>query len=103
MKNNTDIEIPDIIDISEFCDDSMKTDKSIKYKYKLKGFSNHLGNLNGGHYTADAVSLIDDNTWYHFDDSRVGKHQSNNIDKSSAYILMYEICDLDSDLDLDLE
>ena len=97
-KNNQYIEIPNTIDLSEYCDNSMKTDKSITYKYKLKGISNHMGSLNGGHYTADAVSIIDNNTWYNFNDSRVGRHQSQSqsqsLDTTSAYILMYEI-DLD--------
>jgi ubiquitin C-terminal hydrolase len=90
-KNNQSVEIPSILDISEFCDNSMKTEKSLTYKYKLKGISNHMGSLNGGHYTADAVSIVDNESWYHFDDSNVGRHQTVNIDKSSAYILMYEM------------
>ena len=90
-KNNQNVEIPMCIDLSEYCDNSMKTDKSITYKYKLKGISNHIGSLNGGHYTANAVSIIDNKSWYHFDDSCVGKHQSDSFDTSSAYILMYEM------------
>jgi len=90
-KNNQDVEIPEYINLSAYCDNSMKTDKSLSFNYKLKGISNHMGSLNGGHYTADAVSIIDNKTWYHFDDSRVGKHQSESFDKSSAYILMYEM------------
>jgi len=91
MKNNLEVEIPDIIDISDYCDNSMKTEKSLTYKYKFKGMSNHMGSLNGGHYTADGISIIDNKTWYHFDDSRVGRHQTVPIDTSNAYILMYEM------------
>jgi ubiquitin C-terminal hydrolase len=69
----------------------MKTEKSLSYKYKLKGISNHMGSLNGGHYTADGISIIDNKNWYHFDDSRVGRHQTVPIDTSNAYILMYEM------------
>lgn len=90
-KNNNLVDIPDIIDISDYCDNSMKTEKSLTYKYKLKGISNHMGSLNGGHYTADGISITDNMTWYHFDDSRVGRHQTVPIDKSDAYILMYEM------------
>lgn len=90
-KNNMDVEIPDEIDIREYCDNSMRTDMDYNYKYKLKGISNHLGNLGGGHYTADCVSIVDDSTWYHFDDSHVSKYSGSNIDKSSAYILLYEM------------
>ena len=59
--------------------------------YKLKGISNHMGNLYGGHYTSDCVSIVDNTSWYHFDDSTVSKYQNNNINTSNAYILMYEI------------
>lgn len=91
LKNNTQVEIPDTIDISNYCDNSMKTEKSLTYKYKLKGISNHMGGMNGGHYTADGISITDNKTWYHFDDSRVGRHQTVPIDCSNAYILMYEM------------
>ena len=91
-KNNLDVEIPDYSDIREYCDSSMRTDETFSYKYKLKGISNHLGSLGGGHYTADCVSIVDDNTWYHFDDSNVSRHSNSNINKSSSYILLYEMC-----------
>ena len=90
-KNNSLIDIPHQLDMSEFCDNSLLTETSINYKYKLKGISNHMGNLYGGHYTSDCVSIIDNTSWYHFDDSSVSKYQNNNIDTSNAYILMYEI------------
>ncbi len=90
-KNNKDVQIPDTIDLSKYCDNSMKTNNSLSYKYKLKGISNHMGSLNGGHYTADATSIVDDKNWYHFNDSFVERHQTSTFDTSSAYILMYEI------------
>lgn len=90
-KNNQEVEIPNKIDLSEYCDNSMKTYNSLSYKYKLKGISNHMGSLGGGHYTADSMSIVDNKTWYHFDDSRVGRHKSESIDTSNAYILMYEM------------
>ena len=90
-KNNMDVEIPDLIDIREYCDNSMRTDENFNYKYKLKGISNHLGNSGGGHYTADCVSVVDDKTWYHFDDTNVSRYSDSNINKSSAYILLYEM------------
>ena len=88
-KNNTSIDIPHNIDITKYCDKSMITDNL--FKYKLKGISNHHGSLGGGHYTADSVSVIDNETWYHFDDSRVSKHSNSSIDTSDAYILIYEL------------
>jgi len=90
-KNNTNVEIPHELDIAKYCDSSMVTETALTYKYKLKGISNHMGNMNGGHYTADCVSITDNNTWYHFDDSRVLKHSNDNIDTTSAYILLYEM------------
>lgn len=99
-KNNQEIEIPYTLDLTEYCDNSMKTNKSLTYKYKLKGSTNHMGSLNGGHYTADGISIIDNKTWYHFDDSRVGRHQKIPIDTTSAYILMYEM-DTDNVSDTD--
>ena len=91
LKNNSQVEIPDIIDISNYCDSSMKTEKSLTYKYKLKGISNHMGDLNGGHYTADGISITNNTTWYHFNDTQVGRHQTLPINTSNAYILMYEM------------
>ena len=90
-KDNSHVDIPHEIDISEFCDNSMATDISLTYKYKLKGISNHLGHMGGGHYTADCLSITDNKTWYHFDDSNVSSHISSNIDTSSAYVLLYEM------------
>ena len=90
-KNNMEVEIPHELDITEYCDNSMKTESSLSYKYKLKGISNHMGNMNGGHYTADCVSITDNTSWYHFDDSGVSRHTNSEIDTSSAYILLYEL------------
>lgn len=90
-KDNTYVDIPISLDLSEYCDESMETSKKINRKYKLRGFSNHIGSLNGGHYTADCVCLIDNKTWYHFDDSIVSRNTNRVIDISNAYILLYEL------------
>jgi len=89
-KINTIVDIPLELDISDFYDSSMLPD--VKYnKYKLKGYANHRGSSpHSGHYTADAM-CINDNTWFHFDDSNVSKYNGNNINTSLAYVLMYEI------------
>jgi ubiquitin C-terminal hydrolase len=91
FKNNSKVDIPHEIDINEFCDNSMKTDTTLTYKYKLKGISNHLGYMSGGHYTADCLSIIDNKTWFHFDDSCVSMYEGSDIDTSNAYILLYEM------------
>lgn len=90
-KNNTDIDIPLTLDLNAYCDDAMKTENKINRKYKLTGYSNHMGSLNGGHYTADCICLVDNKTWYHFDDSNVLRNTNKVVDLSNAYILMYEI------------
>ena len=90
-KNNTEVDIPLSIDISPYCDSSMDTENKINRTYKLRGFSNHMGSLTGGHYTADCVCVVDDETWYHFDDSIVSRNTNKMIDTSNAYILMYEL------------
>ena len=91
LKDNTNVNIPHEINLIDYCDDSLFTDKTINPVYKLKGISNHHGGMGGGHYTADCVCLINENVWYNFDDSRVSKYNNNNIDMSSAYVLMYEL------------
>lgn len=91
VKNTTDTEIPMSIDLSSYCDDTMNTTETISKKYKLRGFSNHMGSLNGGHYTANCLCLVDNETWYEFDDSRVSRNTNKIIDTSNAYILMYEL------------
>ncbi len=90
-KNNNEIDIPLTIDLNSYCDETMETENKVNYIYKLKGFSNHMGSLNGGHYTADCVCIVDNETWYHFDDSRVSRNTNKTIDTSNAYILMYEL------------
>ena len=89
LKDNTFVDIPHEFDITNFYDTSM-VDVPKFNKYKLKGFVNHHGGLNGGHYTADCVCINDD-SWFHFDDSNVSKYNGNKINISSAYILMYEM------------
>jgi ubiquitin C-terminal hydrolase len=90
-KNNTPVNIPLTLDLTPYCDNTMETDKKINRTYNLRGFTNHMGSLNGGHYTADCLCLLDDDTWYHFDDSSVMRNTNRMIDTSNAYILMYEI------------
>ena len=89
-KDNTNTEIPNNINIENYCDLDINEVKSQYYNYSLIGISNHMGSMNGGHYTADCKDIIN-NEWYHFDDSCVYKYNNNNIDKSNSYILMYEI------------
>lgn len=45
--------------------------------YELYGIVNHMGNLQGGHYTS-TVLCSEDDTWYTFDDTRVEKVKCEN-------------------------
>lgn len=57
--------------------------------YELYAISNHYGGLGGGHYSAYA-KLIDENRWYHFDDSHVSSVGEAEIKTSAAYVLFYQ-------------
>lgn len=91
MKIDIPIDVPFELDLNRYCDESMKTDTSISYKYTLKGFINHYGGYNGGHYTADCISIADRETWFNYNDSSISKYNGNQINTSNAYILMYEL------------
>ena len=41
-------------------------------KFKLYGMVDHIGSLQGGHYTATILSN-EDTTWYNFNDEHVNK------------------------------
>lgn len=56
--------------------------------YELYAVSNHYGGLGGGHYTA-YCQLIDDDRWYHFDDSHVSPVDEAAVRTSAAYVLFY--------------
>ncbi|KAE8725341.1 Ubiquitin carboxyl-terminal hydrolase 9 [Hibiscus syriacus] len=59
------------------------------YIYELYAISNHYGGLGGGHYTAYA-KLVEENSWYHFDDSHVSPVNESDIKTSAAYLLFYK-------------
>ncbi|KAK9768405.1 ubiquitin-specific protease doa4 [Basidiobolus ranarum] len=56
--------------------------------YNLYGVSNHMGGLNGGHYTAHIKNGYRDQ-WHYFDDSRVSVCEESQVKSKSAYILFY--------------
>ncbi|KAH9718886.1 ubiquitin carboxyl-terminal hydrolase 10 [Citrus sinensis] len=67
------------LDLSKY----MKSKDGESYVYDLFAISNHYGGLGGGHYTAYA-KLIDENRWYHFDDSHVSPRLPD-VDCSHGY------------------
>lgn len=90
FKNSSYVDIPETLNLSKYCDKSNNLNND-NLNYKLKGITNHMGGLNGGHYTADCVSIMDNSTWYNFDDSNVYRYNGSNINKSNAYMLLYEL------------
>ncbi|KAJ6812781.1 ubiquitin carboxyl-terminal hydrolase 9-like [Iris pallida] len=56
--------------------------------YELYAVSNHYGGLGGGHYSAYA-KLVEEDSWYHFDDSHVSRVNEDAVRTSAAYVLFY--------------
>ncbi|KAE8055031.1 hypothetical protein FH972_011901 [Carpinus fangiana] len=73
------------LDLSKY----VKSKDGPSHMYELYAISNHYGGLGGGHYTAYA-KLIDENRWYHFDDSHVSPVNEAEIRTSAAYLLFYQ-------------
>ncbi|KAK4365567.1 hypothetical protein RND71_016925 [Anisodus tanguticus] len=69
--------------------DDMCKDTSDSHVYELYAISNHYGGLGGRHYTA-YCKLIDDDRWYHCDDSHVSPVAESDIKTSAAYVLFYQ-------------
>jgi ubiquitin carboxyl-terminal hydrolase 8 len=58
-------------------------------KYHLYGISNHIGNLDGGHYTAMCRHFIF-KKWFRFDDSNVKEiNDLSTLNSATSYILFY--------------
>ncbi|KAJ8451081.1 hypothetical protein Cgig2_026890 [Carnegiea gigantea] len=74
------------LDLSKYV--KSKDAYDLSYTYELYAISNHYGGLGGGHYTAYA-KLIDEERWYHFDDSHVSSVSESEIRTSAAYVLFY--------------
>jgi ubiquitin C-terminal hydrolase len=86
-KIETNIEIPHNINIEKYCD---FINNKTTCDYRLRGIINHYGSYGGGHYTAYCRDLIDNESWYEFNDSRANLIKDFEIDGRSAYILLYE-------------
>ena len=56
--------------------------------YDLVSISNHIGNLNSGHYFAYSKN-IEDNKWYEYNDTSVNEINVNSIVTKNAYCLFY--------------
>lgn len=74
------------LDLSSLAEDY----QSNRYVYDLYGVSNHIGGINGGHYTAFVKRK--DGKWIYFDDSNVAKVENpTQIVSSMAYCLFYRM------------
>lgn len=73
------------LDLSKY----VKNKDGQSYVYELYAISNHYGGLGGGHYTAYA-KLVEENRWYHFDDSHVSAVSESEIKTNAAYLLFYK-------------
>ena len=62
-----------------------------KAKYNLYAISNHIGNLDGGHYTAMSRHFIF-NKWFRYDDSNIKEISDlSTLHTPTAYILFYAL------------
>ncbi|KAG2538644.1 hypothetical protein PVAP13_9NG354800 [Panicum virgatum] len=74
--------------------------------YELYAVINHYGGLGGGHYSAYA-KLVEEDNWYHFDDSHVSSVNEDAIRTSAAYVLFYRrvrgSCTVSNGVPVDIE
>lgn len=61
-----------------------------QYIYDLYAISNHIGNINNGHYYSFIKSLSNSN-WYIVDDNNINEINETDIITSNAYILFYKL------------
>lgn len=63
--------------------------------YELYAVCNHMGGLQGGHYTAHCRSRIGGggaaDEWHTFDDARVGPTNTVRVGGTSAYVLFFRL------------
>jgi len=84
-KNNVFVDFPlENLDLSKY----VVGYKAQTYKYHLFGVANHMGGINGGHYTAFAVSS-ENRKWYCYNDDRVSEIDKNQVASPTAYCLFY--------------
>ena len=91
-KNNVLVDFPlDNLDLSPY----VVGYKANTYKYRLFGVANHMGGINGGHYTAFALSSSESfakrnvDAWHCYNDDRVSEIDPNQVVSPAAYCLFY--------------
>ena len=73
------------LNLDDFLAESAPADQGAVYE--LTGIVNHMGSLNGGHYTADCLNEAD--SWFNYNDASVSATDTSKLDGSSAYILFF--------------
>jgi hypothetical protein len=92
VKHCTAVRCPLELDLGDFMWPHAGAEQAV---FELYGVVNHIGtSLDHGHYTAHAhvdgfVDGEGPGGWYHFDDVRVSKSSSEEIQPEHAYILFY--------------
>lgn len=83
VKNNIYVDIPiENLDMNKYSYNNINFEL-----YNLYGICNHIGNINGGHYTSYIKNA--NNKWYSFDDNSVNVLDDKNIISNNAYCLFY--------------
>ncbi|KAG2312332.1 hypothetical protein Bca52824_023889 [Brassica carinata] len=74
------------LDLSKY----VKSENGVSCLYELYAVTNHHGGIGAGvaHFTAYA-KLVEDNKWYHFNDSHVSAMNESEVESSAAYVLFY--------------
>jgi ubiquitin C-terminal hydrolase len=84
-KNNAFVDFPlENLDLSKY----VVGYKPSTFKYDLFGVANHMGSVNGGHYTAFSRSLKD-KRWFCYNDSAVTEMSASQVVSPTAYCLFY--------------
>ena len=74
---------------------TFKDNKINNYSYDLVCIINHMGSLNGGHYTAFCKNYYK-NKWFCFNDETVYEINENDVNSENAYVLFYQLKDIDN-------
>jgi ubiquitin C-terminal hydrolase len=87
MKNEALVKFYEGIDFSEIIDTEIQRTNSTKYN--LFAISNHIGNINSGHYYSQ---IKINNNWYCFEDSKVYKIGPQiDMNTKEVYTLFYKL------------
>jgi ubiquitin C-terminal hydrolase len=82
LQNPIDFPLTDL-DLSKY----VRGYNPASYKYDLFGVCNHMGGVNGGHYTSFVKNRR--NQWIHYNDTNVDRIDSSQIVSPKAYCLFY--------------